>query len=84
MAFSRRVFYGDQEVKSVGDMTIVVTAGLCGIGVICPFDQTDHQIMHSGQNSSGSATCHTGRIFAESNIPAIVKSSFNPPMPAPE
>jgi hypothetical protein len=84
MAISRRMFRGDEQVKSFSDMTIVVPPGLCGIAMTCPFDQTDHQIMNRCQNSSGSTNRHSGSIFSEGNIPPVVKASLNPPMPSPE
>jgi len=72
MAFSRRAFSREQQAKSFSDVSIVVTPGFCGIIVPGALDQANHQVMHSGKNSSSSANRYAGGIFAKSNISPIM------------
>ena len=83
MAFSRRAFYGEQQVKSFSDMPIEVTASLGGIVITGSLDQTDHQVINGSQVTPRSTNRHSGSIFVESDVTAIVQASFNQPMFAP-
>ena len=61
-------------------MTIIITASLGGILMASSLEQTDHQIVHSCQDTPRCTDRHTSRIFAESNVTAIVQASFDRPM----
>jgi len=77
MAFSRMTLGGDEQAKSIFQVPLKVATGLCSIVITSTFDQTDQQIIHRSQNTPRSANRHAGRIFAESNIPAIVQAGFD-------
>ena len=84
MAFSRMAIRGDQRAKSFIQVAFEISTSLGSIEITSSLDQTDDQVMYRCQNQSGSAESHTGGIFAESNIPAIVQAGFDKPMLAPD
>src|SRR4030042_4180913 len=65
-------------------MAFVVAAGLGGIVMASPLDQTDNQVMHSSQDTPRCPNGHTSSIFTESNVTSIVQARFDKPRLAPE
>ena len=84
MAFSRRGSYRNQEGKSLVDMAFKITTGLSSVIIASPFDQTQDEVMDCGKDPSSRTDGHTGMIFMESHIAAIMQTGFDQPMLPPD
>jgi len=72
MAFSKSRVGSKEECKSLIDMASEPSSGLSSIVESGLSDDGDHKIMNRGQDLSGMTDGHTGSVFFEGHITAVM------------
>lgn len=82
MAFAKSGKGSNQERQSVGKVSREASASLSGVMKLCLFDERQKQIVDSSHNLCQVANSHSGSVFFQSKIAAVVRAYFDAPMSA--
>ena len=81
MAFSRTRKGGSEQGKCQVEMGGKPSSGLGSIVEVGLANESQDQVVYGSHNFPEMADGHAGGVFVERNIPAIMQSSLDAPMP---